>query len=141
MYGMSSEFKVLVADDSRALRLLVRQIIDKNDITSLIYEAENGNQAIEVFLKERPDLVIMDLMMPELDGLEATKTIHRISPNTRIMVLTTSEDTVHVKTAMSNGAADIVPKPFKEADLATKITKLLRQKDALDYKELKKIRY
>jgi DNA-binding NarL/FixJ family response regulator len=110
------------------------QLIIQNNITPLVYEAENGKKAIEVFAKTDPDLVIMDLIMPELNGLEATKIIHKRSPNTRILVLTTSQDTNDTKDAIANGASDIMYKPFNPSDLANKITKQLKEKCILDIK-------
>jgi CheY-like chemotaxis protein len=133
---MADEFKVLVADDSHALRLLVKQILDENNITPLVYEAKNGNEAIEVFVKARPDMVIMDLMMPELNGLEAIKIIRKISLDTRILVLTTSQNTYDIREATASGVSDIVFKPFNKTDLANKITKQLKEKDLADYKQL-----
>jgi DNA-binding response OmpR family regulator len=133
----SNEFKILIVDDSQALRILLKEMITRNRITSLIYEAENGKKGLQMFVRVKPDLIIMDLMMPELNGIEAIKIIHKHDPSVRILVLTTSHNTEDTREAISYGASDVVYKPFRENDLVRRITNQLREKLVTEHKVIK----
>ena len=78
-------FRVIVADDSKAMRLLLKQIIDQNNITPYVEEAEDGTVVMEKLSKFKPDLVILDLKMPKMDGLDTIKEIKKLEPTTAIL--------------------------------------------------------
>ena len=80
--------RILLADDHMIMRMGLSTLIACEDDMKVVGEAHNGRQAVELALALKPDIVIMDLMMPELSGAEATRLIHEACPETRIMVLT-----------------------------------------------------
>jgi len=84
--------RVLLADDHEMVRAGVRALLAHADDIAVIAEAANGRQAIQAALVEQPDVVLMDLHMPELDGIEATRQIVQASPHTGVLVLTMMED-------------------------------------------------
>ena len=101
----------------------------RNGITSNIFEAENGREAFTAFPEISPDLIIMDLYMPEYDGLEAIRKIHALDPTIAILVVTSSSDIHDTQEAIRNGAVDIIKKPFSPHEVGMKIQKILRDKD------------
>ena len=87
---MNEKIRVLLADDHMFLRVGLSTLIDNKSDMTVVGEAENGREAVELTRKLRPDVVIMDLMMPEMSGAEATKVIHSEMPEVKIIVLTSS---------------------------------------------------
>jgi PAS domain S-box-containing protein len=95
---------VLIADDAPDLRFLLRHRLDRADHVHVVAEAADGEQAIELALRHRPDVVLLDLSMPVLDGLEAARRIRAALPDTRIVVLSGYPDEVMRQRAMEAGA-------------------------------------
>ena len=84
--------KVLIADDQELIRQSLSFVLDaQNDIT-IVGAATNGREAIELVRKERPDVVLMDIRMPEVDGVECTKLIKSAYPEIKVIILTTFDD-------------------------------------------------
>lgn len=123
------QYRVLIVDDSKAMRILLKNIMKRNQITTNIYETENGQQAFEAFPEISPDLIIMDLFMPDGNGLDAIRKIHAIDPTIAILVITSSNDMHDTQDAIRNGALEVLKKPFTSNDMAMKIQKILREKD------------
>lgn len=84
MKGIS---KILIADDSDFMRLIIRNILNKEGITE-IYDAIDGNEAIKKYVENNPDIVIMDLVMPNKSGLEAIDEIRKHDPNAKVIIVT-----------------------------------------------------
>ena len=126
---MSDEYRVLIVDDSKAMRIMLKNIMESNEITSNIYEASNGREAFEAFPEICPDLIIMDLMMPDGNGHDAIRKIHAIDPTIAILVVTSSNDMHDTQEAIRNGALEVIKKPFTSNDMGMKIQKILREKD------------
>lgn len=107
--------KILIVDDEPYMRILMEQaledFIDK-DVT--IFTAENGVKAIEVIKKEKPDLVFLDIMMPEMDGYDVCSKVKKDADlkNTYIILLTARGQEIDKKTGMECGANDYITKPF-----------------------------
>lgn len=95
----------------------------------MVFEASNGKEAFEIFPSISPDLIIMDLMMPVMDGMETTRKIHALDPTIAIVIITTSDRIGDTPDAIKNGAIDVVKKPFNPNEMAVKITKILRNKE------------
>ena len=126
---MLEGYRVLIVDDSKSMRILLKNIILRNAITPNVFEAKNGREAFSVFPQISPDLIIMDLLMPEMDGLETTRKIHALDPTIAILVVTTSDRMNDTKEAIQFGAVEVMKKPFNPNDMAMKITRILREKD------------
>jgi len=111
---------LLIVDDSRAARMLIRSIITEYDSTIPIVEAENGEQALEIYKAEKPVLVFLDLTMPVMDGFEALKKIIEFDSKAVVIVLTADIQEKSVKRCMDSGAYSVMKKlPRKEVIFKT----------------------
>lgn len=104
--------KILVVDDAAFMRMMVKDTLSKNGYTDL-YEAADGVQAVEMFGEINPDLVIMDITMPNMDGLEALKTIKGKNPDAAVVMCSAMGQEAMVIEAIKSGAKDFIVKPFK----------------------------
>ncbi|MCA2207338.1 response regulator [Nocardia rosealba] len=96
--------RVLLADDQRLIRAGLRMLIEDTDDIAVAGEAADGVEAVRLYTELRPDLVIMDLRMPGLDGIGATRQILATDPRSKVLVLTTFDDDEHLFPALSAGA-------------------------------------
>ena len=96
--------RIMLADDHMLMRMGLSTLIDCEDDMKIVGEAKNGRQAVELAHALKPDIIIMDLMMPELSGAEATKLIHDAYPEIKIMVLTFFGTSKEMSDAITNGA-------------------------------------
>ena len=94
----------MLADDHMLMRMGLSTLIDCEEDMKIVGEAKNGRQAVELAHALKPDIIIMDLMMPELSGAEATKLIHDAYPEIKIMVLTSFGTSKEMSDAITNGA-------------------------------------
>jgi NarL family two-component system response regulator LiaR len=113
--------RVLIVDDHGIVRQGLRTYLDLLDDVEIVGEAENGVEAVAQVEQQRPDVVLMDLVMPEMDGIEATRQIGSISPETRVIVLTSFAEDDQVFPAIQAGAAGYLLKDVSPADLANAI--------------------
>ncbi len=116
--------KVLIADDEPNVRRLSRTILSKNFI---VFEAEDGKQAIDIANTQKPDVILMDMMMPKMDGLTACHAIKK-DPATKsipIIMVTAIGFELNIKLSQQMGASGYVTKPFTSQDLLDKIAQLL----------------
>ncbi len=116
--------KILIVDDAEFLRMRISKMLraDGHDVL----EAENGLRAVEKYQAEKPDIVLMDITMPEMDGLTALKEIRALSANTASVVMLTAlgQESV-VLDAIKSGAKDFIVKPFERERVLNAIAKLL----------------
>lgn len=115
--------KILVAEDAELLRLRVVKML--NDAGYHTLEAENGRIAIDVYRTSRPDLVLMDISMPEMDGLAALKAIREDDPLARVVMLSALGQESAVVEAIKSGASDFMIKPFELERVLNVISTLL----------------
>ena len=116
--------KVLLADDHAIVRMGLASLLGtKNDI-EVVGEAEDGEAAVRKVLKLAPDVVIMDLMMPKMDGVEATAEIHRRLPDVKIMVLTSYGASDGIAHALSAGATGALMKSTEFSEFVTAIRRV-----------------
>ncbi|MDF2984957.1 MAG: response regulator [Eubacterium sp.] len=115
--------KVLIVDDASFMRLSLRTMLEKNGF-EVAGEAENGLEAIKLYKKLEPDIVTMDITMPELDGVQALKTILQLDPKAKIVILSAMGQEARVKEAIISGAKTFIVKPFKEEHLIQTLTKI-----------------
>ncbi len=117
--------KVLVVDDEVFIRRMIEARLRVAGVT--VIEAENGVDAVEKTISERPDLIIMDVMMPRMDGFQACETI-RSNPEisgTPILMLTARGQQIDVEKAMALGILEYITKPFSPKELADKVVGIL----------------
>ena len=118
--------KVLIADDQELIRQSLSFVLDaQNDIT-IVGAATNGREAIELVRKERPDVVLMDIRMPEVDGVECTKLIKSAYPEIKVIILTTFDDDEYVFDALRYGASGYLLKGVSVAELAEAVREVVR---------------
>ncbi|MDD3140957.1 MAG: response regulator [Lachnospiraceae bacterium] len=104
--------KILLVDDAAFMRMMVKDTLTKNGYEDL-YEAADGLQAVEMYSEINPDLVIMDITMPNMDGLEALKAIKAKDPNAVVVMCSAMGQESMVIEAIKSGAKDFIVKPFK----------------------------
>ena len=104
--------KVLITDDTAFMRMTLRNILEKNGF-EVVAEAEDGYQAIEKYMQVRPDLVTMDITMPNMDGITAIKKIMEKDPQAKIIVVSAMGQKALVIEALNSGARDFIVKPFQ----------------------------
>lgn len=109
--------RILLCDDHLVVRMGLSAMLSRTAGIEVCGEAENGLEAVEKALKLRPDVIIMDIMMPELDGAAATERILAEWPEAKIVVLTTFGSSVEVRRAVAAGAVSALVKDSSKADL------------------------
>jgi two-component system chemotaxis response regulator CheY len=118
--------RILIVDDSRLTRAII-----KNTLTGagfdVVGEAENGRDAIAKFGELKPDVVTMDLIMPDVDGMQATKEILSRDPKARVLVVTSLGQKLLEEDAMKTGAKGMIAKPFQPQELVKAVNDVLAQ--------------
>ena len=118
------KIKLLLADDHSLLRMGLQTIFaTKGDIT-VVGQAANGEEAVALTSTLKPDIVIMDLMMPKMSGAEATRHIRKIQPDTKILILTSFGTSEEIALALKYGADGIMTKDMESAEIVTAIRRL-----------------
>jgi two-component system chemotaxis response regulator CheY len=102
----------MIVDDAIFMRMKLKDILEKNGY-EVVAEAQNGADAIEKYRAERPDIVTMDITMPEMDGIEALKGIKRIDPSAKVIMCSAMGQQAMVMEAIQSGALDFIVKPFE----------------------------
>lgn len=120
----TKKIKVLIADDHGIVRAGLASILGFEDDISIVGEASNGLQAVTLCKALRPDVIIMDLMMPQLNGVEATVQIAREMPETKVMILTTYGSADDIGRALEAGAAGAVIKTVSNDTLVSAIRQI-----------------
>lgn len=115
--------KVLIVDDAAFMRKLLKNILFSGGF-DIVGEAENGKQAVELYKKLRPDIVTMDIIMPEMNGIEALKEIKKIDPNAKVVMCTAVGQEQMVKTAIKFGAKGYIVKPFQAPKVIEELKKV-----------------
>ena len=114
---MSNKKRVLLADDHAVVRNGFRMILNAQDDMEVVGEAANGREAVEACTLLQPDIVVMDVTMPELNGIEATRRICEAAPRTRVLALSMHKDGVYVREILRAGAKGYLLKDSGESDL------------------------
>jgi len=123
---MTNPITVLVVDDHAVVRQGVRAALEARPEFVVVGEAESGAEAVRRVNEVVPDVVLMDLLMEEIDGVEATRQIKHISPHTQVVVLTSHHDDEHIFPALRAGAISYLLKSVKMAELAEAIQRAAR---------------
>ncbi|SRR6056297_658220 len=116
---------VLIVDDAVFMRMMIKDILEKNGY-SVAGEAENGLKAIEAYKNLKPDIVTMDITMPEMNGIEALKGIKEIDPNAKVVMCSAMGQQSMVIEAIESGAGDFIVKPFNGERVIEAISRVLK---------------
>jgi two-component system chemotaxis response regulator CheY len=119
---------ILIADDAKFMRMMLRRILEGQG-HKIIGEAGNGEEAIGLYAKLRPDLVTMDIVMPDPNGIDCVRKIREFDPHAKIVMVTALGQEAMVVEALKAGASDFVIKPFKAGKVIQAIDKALGQRN------------
>ena len=121
------KIRILLADDHAVVRRGFRMILDAQSDMEVVGEVSNGREAVEAATAIQPDIVVMDVTMPELDGVEATRWIKSIDQfkKTPVVMITGRSEKQKVIESLQAGAADFIVKPFDQITIVGKVHKLL----------------
>lgn len=122
--------RVLITDDSAFMRLTLRAILEKADY-DVVGEAADGLEALEQYRKLNPDLVTMDLIMPNMDGFTALEQILELDPEAKIIVVSSMGQKKQIEKAITLGAKDFTVKPFKAERVVEALSKVEQRNKAL----------
>ena len=118
---MKNKIKILVVDDHAVMRDGIRALLGLYDDIEIVGEASEGKEAIEKTHELSPDVIIMDIAMPGMDGLEATRRITKKNPGTKVLILTQHDHKEYVLSSIKAGAAGYIPKKALGSELASAI--------------------
>ena len=121
-----NSIRVLLADDHRLMRAGLRALLKSLELVQVVAEAGTGHEAIQLAEQHQPDIVIMDIGMPELNGLEATARLKKLNPAPRIIILSMHANEEYVKRALQTGAAGYLLKGAEPAELELAIKAVMR---------------
>ncbi|WP_404802352.1 response regulator [Bacillus shivajii] len=116
--------KVLIVDDAAFMRMMIKDILTKNDF-DVVGEAADGSQAVDLYKEHSPDIVTMDITMPEMDGITALKEIRKHDPNAKVIMCSAMGQQAMVIDAIQAGAKDFIVKPFQADRVLEAINKTL----------------
>ncbi len=116
--------RILVVDDAAFMRMMIKDILTKNGY-DVVGEAADGQQAVEKYKELHPDLVTMDITMPEMDGITALKEIKKINPGSKVIMCSAMGQQAMVIDAIQAGAKDFIVKPFQADRVLEAISKTL----------------
>jgi two-component system chemotaxis response regulator CheY len=112
---MLKNLTFVIADDAMFMRAVLKKMLEEHEGYTVIGEASNGFEAIEQAKLKKPDILTLDITMPELDGIKAVKGIKSVSPNTKIIMVSAMGQQTMVIEAIKSGAMDFVVKPFEKS--------------------------
>ncbi|WP_055668157.1 response regulator [Desnuesiella massiliensis] len=116
--------RVLIVDDAAFMRMMIKDILEKNGF-EVVGEASNGIKAVEMYKKDKPDIVTMDITMPDMDGIEAVKQIKAFDPAAKVIMCSAMGQQTMVMDAIRAGARDFIVKPFQADRVLEAIKKAL----------------
>lgn len=125
---MSDKHKVMIVDDSKMIIKLIQGFLETYNI-EIVGTASDGKTAVNLFKQTDPDIVTLDITMPEMDGLTVLEEILKIKASAKVVVISALTDNATALKALKMGAKDFIPKPFKEDSLKAVLDRLIREDD------------
>lgn len=116
--------KILITDDAAFMRMMLKKMVTDAGF-EVVAEAENGQEAVELYKEHQPDLVTMDITMPEMNGIEALQQIRAFDDSAKVVMCSAMGQQNMVVDAIQKGAADFIVKPFDEARIKESLEKAL----------------
>lgn len=116
--------KILIVDDAAFMRMMIKDILTKNGY-EIAAEAENGQKAVEKYAETKPDLVLMDITMPEMDGIQALKKIKEVDAGANVIMCSAMGQQAMVIEAIQSGAKDFIVKPFQAERVLEAVKKVV----------------
>lgn len=116
--------KILLVDDAAFMRMMIKNALTKAGYTEIL-EASDGLEALEVYKKENPDLVFMDITMPNMNGLDALKEIRQADADASVVMCSAMGQEAMVLEAIKSGAKDFIVKPFKPERILATVSKII----------------
>ena len=116
--------KILIVDDAAFMRMMIKDILTKNGY-EIAAEAENGQKAVEKYAETKPDLVLMDITMPEMDGIQSLKKIKELDPAANVIMCSAMGQQAMVIEAIQSGAKDFIVKPFQAERVLEAVKKVV----------------
>ncbi|NLL18347.1 MAG: response regulator [Clostridia bacterium] len=116
--------RILIVDDAAFMRMMIKDILTKNGY-EVVGEAENGQVGVNLYRELKPDLVTMDITMPEMDGISAVKAIKQLDPGAKIIMCSAMGQQMMVMEAIQAGARDFIVKPFQQERVIQAVKKAL----------------
>ncbi|MBI4371304.1 MAG: response regulator transcription factor [Elusimicrobia bacterium] len=117
MAGLKKKVRVLIADDQTLFREGIKDLLENERLIEVIGEAADGQEAVRLAKKLRPDVILMDIKLPQLDGVAATRLIRRECPDANVLILSSYEDEAHVMESIQAGANGYLSKMLPAAEL------------------------
>jgi len=105
--------RILIVDDAAFMRMMLKDILSKNGF-EIVAETDNGAAAVGIYKQQKPDLVIMDITMPGMNGIEGLKAIRSVDPNANVIMCSAMGQQAMVMEAIQAGAKDFIVKPFQQ---------------------------
>lgn len=118
---------IMIADDAKFMRMMIRRIIEAEG-HKVVAEASNGDETITLYAKFRPDLITMDIVMPNPNGIECVKKIREFDPHAKVIMVTALGQEAMIVEALKAGAQDFIIKPFKPGKVIEVVDKILTKK-------------
>ena len=134
-WNYSIDIKILVVEDDKNLRKLIVTCLEKASYT--VFETHNGEEALDLMDKEYVDLIVTDIMMPEMDGYELIKSLREANYNTPILIITAKEDIEDKRQGFNLGADDYMVKPINIDELILRVKSLLRRSNQANERKIK----
>jgi len=131
--------RVLLADDHVMVREGTRQILERQDDLEVVAEAGNGQEAVDLAITTKPDVAVLDISMPVMNGIEATKGIKKVSPRTAILVLTAYDDDEYVFAILEAGAAGYLLKNARSSEVIDAVRRVFAGESVLHPAIAKKV--